>query len=240
MNLEEMLLKNKIGDALSLLEESFKKGEENKDPLLMFESGRRIAEYLAFLGEVNGAVKYFKKIEKLSYFLNTPNIRSKIAELKIKLLREGIVHIDVSYETILIEESLKDAEGDSLARFLYALMVLKMMIGKNEEAEGIYKDAVNIEDVSEEVLWYINREYGLLLLLNKQPEKAIQHYSRMRHFALNIIEKIKIYTELYRLTKDEDYHEEAKKYILTLMLNLPFSLKKTFLNKPSIKKVLMG
>ncbi len=66
----------------------------------------------------------------------------------------------------------------------------------------------------------------------------MKHYIKLKELPINTTKKIKINTELYRLTGNTEYLDEVKRDILTLLLNLPDNLKKTFVNKPGIKKIL--
>ncbi len=236
--LEPLYRENKIKEVLKLLENSLNTDTDTFSISMMLESMRLLVEHLVFLGDIQHALSYFNRIKKLAKPPHTLEVDAVISELKVKLLREGIVHLDIKEEGRMIESKVHKAYGDHLARYSYALMVLNIIQGKLERAEQYYMSSLQIQDISTDIIWYTRREYGLLLTLKGQVNKAIQHYVQLRSLAINIMEKIRINRELYMLTHDAEYLNEAKKDILILLMNLPDGLKKAFVNKTWIKNIL--
>ncbi len=232
---------NAMEEALKLLEESYRLRTKTSNKPGMVSAGRHLVELFSFLGHRQKAIEYLKQIEKVALELNSAEMYALVLESKITMLREGQLHFDIDHEISTVNSKIEKTGGDFLARYLGAPMVLYLLKGMIKEAEEVYNRAVALEEAHEETVWSIKKNYAMLLSMKGEKEEAISLYKILLEKEENYpVKLIKTYAELYRLTGNVAYIEQAKEKILTIFKSLPHDLKTTFVNKPFIKNILNG
>ncbi len=236
---ERIFYTNNVGEELSRVEKSAFILENDNDPVTASLFLETLIPVYTFLGLKNNAIECFNKIKKFAIDMPSVFIDSVMLNSKITLFREGLLQLSIEDSIFFALSLLNETKGDFKGRVYHALIILWLLRGDIEVAERLYDESLKNEGQTESIISLLAKDKALISVMKGEQKRAVEIYKGLLKNRNEGIYSTQILMELYRITKNEDYHTLARNNILYIMRSLPGPMKRIFVNRSQIKRFLL-